>query len=164
MPADIVSPPDAVCDDLTAFAQGLESLPHAQRLTDADAEAVYAIAYRKYGQSHYEEALRYFQLLLVYRPTHKVYLLGTALCFQRLRRYGLAMAAYEALHILDPQDPGHTLALAECQLLCHDHAQARDTLARVIDFCRDNAGHDPVRARAQAMLELMRSPHERSAA
>jgi type III secretion system low calcium response chaperone LcrH/SycD len=161
MAADIAPLPDAAIDAVLKLKQELESLPHTQRLTDADAEAVYALAYREYTQARYEEALRYFQVLLVYRPTHKVYLLGAALCLQRVRRYDLAIAAYGALSLLDPQQPSHTLALAECQLLCHEHAQARETLALVIDFCHDNPGHDPVRARAEAMLELMRSHNER---
>jgi type III secretion system low calcium response chaperone LcrH/SycD len=163
MSADIASSPDPVTALLSELKQQLESLPHLQRLTPADAETVYSLAYREYTQARYEQALRYFQLLLVYRPTHKVYLLGAALCLQRLRRYELAMAAYIALRFLDPDEPGHTLALAECQLLCHDHAQARDTFALVIDFCRGHAGHDSVCDRAQAMLQLMR-PHEEPSA
>ncbi len=150
---------DALAALLGDFKRELESLPSARRLTDADAEGFYALAYREFSRARYEEALRLFQLLLVYRPTNTVYLLGTALCLQRLRRYGAAVAVFAALRFLDPRQPSHTLAVAECQLLCHDHPGARETLARVIDYCVAHQGNEPVRARAQAMLELMRSQH-----
>lgn len=164
MSAPLAHPADTVTAALTELERQLAALPGAGRLGAADTEAVYALAYREYGQARYEQALRYFQLLLVYRTTNKVYLLGAALCLQRLRRYELAVAAFDLLRMLEPEKPGHTLALAECQLLCHLHGEARDTLAQVSDFCRRNTGHDKVLARAQAMLELMRPPHEPVAA
>ena len=152
--------PDAVAQVLLQLKQELESLPSAQRMSEENAETVYALAYREYGQARYEQALKYFQLLLVYRPTNTVYLLGAALCLRRERRYELASAAFLALGFLEPTVPGHTLALAECQLLNHEHPQARDTLALVIGYCGNQPGHDPVRARAQAMLDLMSPHHE----
>jgi len=151
---------DAVTTVLAQVCRELESLPSARRLTDADTGAVYSLAYREYGQGRYEEALRYFQLLLVYRPTSPVYMLGGALCLQRLRRYELACSAFAALCCLEPEVPGHTLALAECQLLCNQHAQARDALQMVVYHCDTHPGHDRVRARAHAMLELMRPHHD----
>jgi type III secretion system low calcium response chaperone LcrH/SycD len=164
MIADIASPIDAAA---TKLAQGLDSLPHTRRLTDADAEAVYAVAHGQFGQGRYDEALRSFQLLLVYRPTHTVYLLGAALCLQRMRRYDVAAAAYTALSLLEPQQPSHLLALAECQLLNQEPAQARETLTQLTDLCHGQPGHDLARARARAMLELMRAhdePHDEPAA
>lgn len=148
---------DPVAAMVMEFKRELEALPHTSCLTTEDAEAVYTLAYREYTRARYPEALRFFQLLLVYRPTNSVYLLGAALCLQRMRRYERAIAAYIALHYLEPQQPGHMLAVAECQLLCHDHTAARESLAQVIDSNGASDSHDPVRARAQAMLELMRS-------
>ncbi len=158
--AHVAPLPEALTQVLQQLRQELEALPSAQRMSDADAETVYALAYREYGQARYEQALKYFQLLLVYRPTHPVYLLGAALCLRRARRYQLAAAAFLALGFLEPTVPGHTLALAECQLLNHEHPQARDTLALVIGYCDQHPGHGPVRARAQAMLDLMSPHHE----
>lgn len=160
MPVTTTAPTGRLAALVMDLKRKLEALPHTRKLTDADVEAIYTLAYREFSQARYEEALHHFQLLLVYRPTHKVYLLGAALCLQRLRRYELAMAAYVALRYLDPQQPRHTLALAECQLLAHEHGAARDTLERAIEFCNDNAGHDTVRDRARAMLELMNPRHE----
>jgi type III secretion system low calcium response chaperone LcrH/SycD len=140
----------------TALGRRLEALPHLKRLTDADTEGIYSIAYREFGQGHYENALRYFKLLVVYRPTDRVYLLGAALCLRRLRRYELAIAAYGMLRSLEPGDPAHPLAQAECLLLCYRREQARELLVQVVGDCAKRSDADDVRARAQALLELMR--------
>lgn len=138
----------------------LAALPSCSRLTDADANAIYALAYRDFGLARHDRALERFQLLLVYRPASTVYMLGCALCLQRLRRYELAAAAFGALRYLEPGVPGHTLALAECQLLSQERDEARQTLADTIAYCDAHPGHDAVRARAQAMLDLMRPRDE----
>lgn len=162
-PAMADTAPDAAPDALSAlFARlrrELEQLPTRAHLTDADAQALYALAYREYGQARHEEALRYFQLLLVYRATDPVYLLGLALCLQRLRRYEHAEAAYSALTLLEPREPSYRLALAECQLLRHEHGVARQTLEIVTTLCAESGAHEQVLARAQAMLQLLRSEH-----
>lgn len=159
MSSAIAFPIPPVAGMLLDLQRELESLPHTQRLDDAQAEAVYALAYQEYNRARHDQALRYFQLLLVYRPTSTVYLLGAALCLQRLRRYEAAIRVFRALSLLDPQVPGHVLAMAECQLLCHERTQARESLEQLSAFCRDHRGHERVQARAQAMLELMK-PHD----
>jgi type III secretion system low calcium response chaperone LcrH/SycD len=144
----------------TALGRRLEALPHLKRLSDADTEGIYSIAYREFGQGHYEDALRYFKLLVVYRPTDRVYLLGCALCLRRLRRYELAIAAYGTLRSLEPDDPAHPLAQAECLLLCYRRDQARDLLVQVVEDCLQRSVAEDVRARAQALLELMRPQND----
>ncbi len=155
---------DAVDAAITQLRQDLNALPSTRRLTDSDVNAVYALAYRDFSQARYDKALERFQLLLVYRPLNTVYMLGAALCLQRQRHYGLAAAAFGALRYLEPEAPRHILAMAECQLLNHEQAAASETLAEVIDFCDAHTGHDAIRARAQAMLELMKARHEPVAA
>lgn len=157
----------AVDDAIAQLRRDLAALPSSRRLTDDDVNAVYALAYRDFNQARFDRALERFRLLLVYRPLETVYMLGAALCLQRLGRYELAAAVFDALRYLEPQAPGHALALAECQLLAHEREQARRTLADTIDWCDAHAGnadHDAVRARALAMLELMRSRDEPVAA
>ncbi|MGE0329466.1 MAG: SycD/LcrH family type III secretion system chaperone [Ramlibacter sp.] len=151
---------DPVAALLTQLKQQLESLPSAGKLTEANAGTFYALAYNEYGQGRYDKALQFFKLLLIYRPTNTVYLLGAALCLQRLRSYEMAAAAFVVLSYLEPGVPQHALAQAECHLLCHEREQARETLVMTIDYCDRNPGHDTVRARAQAMLELMKAHHE----
>lgn len=164
MQAQTVSRVNVVSPLIEELRQRFASLTSSEVLTDEDAEVLYALAYRDFNQASYAQALARFQMLLVYRPLNTVYMLGAALCLQRQRHYELAGAAFGALRYLEPDTPRHTLALAECQLLNHEQAAASATLAEVIDFCDAHPGHDAIRARAQAMLELMKARHEPVAA
>lgn len=149
--------PSELAATLAQLRDKLQALPTLRRLGDDDAEAVYAVGYREFGQGRYEQALRHFQLLLVYRPTHTVYLLGAALCLQRLRRFELAIVAFTALRFLEPAQPGHLLAAAECHLLCGERGEAGKALRQLVAWCREHGGHAAVLARAEALLTLMQS-------
>jgi type III secretion system low calcium response chaperone LcrH/SycD len=159
MTAEPITVPEPLANLIRRMREHLENLPSAKRLQESDAEGLYALAYSEYSRNRYDEALRYFQLLLVYRPTNCTYLLGAALCLRRLRKYALAVLAYSALCMLQPRDASHALGLAECQLLSQQHEAARQSLGMVISFCGEDAVHAPVRARAEAILELMRPRH-----
>ena len=141
---------------LEKFRADLEALPSSQRLSQTDADAVYALAWNAIAQGRNHDALRYFALLLLYRPTNTVYLTGQALAFQRLKLYDEAIAAYSFLGMLDSANPAHTLAVGECQLLKRDMHTGRETLALVVRFCKENPGHDKVQARALGLMELTR--------
>lgn len=145
------------------IASELDDLPHTRKLTDADAEATYSVAYNQYARGDYEAAFELFRMLAAFRPANKTYMLGAALCMHRLHRYDGAIACYSALSVMDPADPAHMLATAECQLLAQHRAEAQETLQLVIEQCDESKGHETVRARAQAMLELLRSNHHEPA-
>ncbi len=164
MQVQAAPPPDRVVSVFTRIRHALALLPGSRRMSDGDARSLYALAYNEYAQGRYAKAYGCFQLLTVCRPDDTVYLLGLALCLQRLGRYTEAGLAFEALCTLEPGVPGHLLALAECQLLNHEQEPARQTLAATIGYCNTHPGHAQVHARAQAMLELMRLAHEPAAA
>jgi len=158
---DQAAPPtDRGVPVLARIRQALALLPGSRRMSEADAQALYALAYNEYTQGRYAKALGCFQLLAVFRPEDTVYLLGLALCQQRLGCYTEASLAFEALCAQEPGVPGHMLALAECRLLNQEHDPARQMLEATIRYCAAHDGHAPVHARAQAMLELMRLAHE----
>lgn len=149
-----VHPQNAIERALEKFKADLEALPSSTRLSKADAEAVYALAWNAIAQGRNHDALRYFALLLLYRPTNTVYLTGQALAFQRLKLFDEAIAAYSFLGVLDASNPAHTLAVGECQLLKRELHAGRETLALVVRFCKENPGHDKVQARALGLMEL----------
>jgi tetratricopeptide (TPR) repeat protein len=145
---------EAILSDLK---RQLEALPSRERLNDAQVEGLYALGYREFGRSRYAQALDYFKVALLYRPTSPTYLRAAALCLQRLRNYELAVAAYAALQFLEPNEPAHALAIAECRLLRREHAMAREMLERAVSLSGSDGRHAAVRARAHSILELMRS-------
>ena len=155
------SPPDAAQFGaiLSDLKRQLEALPSRERLDDAQVEGLYALGYREFGQSRYAQALDYFKVALLYRPTNTVYLRAAAMCLQRMRNYELAVAAYTVLNFLEPSEPAHPLAIAECRLLRREHAMAREMLERAVSVSGSDGRHAAVRARALSILELMRSHH-----
>lgn len=149
-------------DDLQAtvgqvleLKEALEALPASARLSNADTEAVYALAYQMVQQARYETALRYFSLLTLYRPTDVKYLRGLALCWRMLERYDQALHVYSFLATIDPDEPRHSLDIAECLLLKRDLDEARQTVEMVIRHCQQNAAAESrVGARARALQQL----------
>lgn len=140
------------------------AMPVARPLSDAQAEAVYAQAYHQFAQNNFEDALGFFRVLVAFRPADKTFLLGAALCLQKLGQWDAAIAGYTFLGLIDPHEPAHQLARAECQLLARKRDDAEKTLQLVLEECGALEAHAKVRARAQAMLELLRNHHERIAA
>lgn len=145
---------------LADLKRRLEVLPSRERLTDADAEGLYTLAYREYEQAHYQQSLHFFQALLVYRPTDTVYLLGAALCLRGLQQYELALGIYGALHFLQPIEPRHTLAIAKCHLMRGNSACASAALAEFFDFCSFCFCDSKVLGQAKAMIDMISAHNE----
>ncbi len=146
--------PSPVAQAISDFKMALEALPSSKRMSKADAEAIYALAYNFLSQGQYESAFRYFSLLTLYRPTNIAYLMGVALTHKLLERFEESIAVYSFLAVLEPAEPAHTLAIAECQLLQRDYAEAGKNLALVIEFCREQGRNDRVMQRAEALAAL----------
>jgi type III secretion system low calcium response chaperone LcrH/SycD len=144
--------PSASVLDLKA---ALEQLPSSARLSNADTEAIYALAHSSVAQGRYETAYRYFSLLALYRPTNVTYLTGLARTYRLMERYEEALNVYSFLATIDPGEPEHTLAIAECLLLQRDLAEAQRTVEMVIRYCKENQVPEKVRSRAEAVSALM---------
>lgn len=97
------------------LCERLEALPSASRLTAEQLEAVYALAYAHVVQRQYDQALRVFALLSLYGPTRKHYLVGLALCLQKVGRHDEAASMYGVVLVLYPDAWEAALQMAECQ-------------------------------------------------
>lgn len=133
----------------------LEALPSSSRLSNADTEAIYALAHQLVAQARYETAFRYFSLLTLYKPTNVTYLRGLALTYRMLERYDEALNVYSFLATIDPNEPQHTLDIAECLLLRRDLDEAKQTVEMIIGYCKENSASDKVRSRAEALHDLV---------
>lgn len=152
--------PDTSAD--SSFAQplfdlkkALEALPSSSRLSNADTDAIYALAHQMVVQGRYETAYGYFSLLVLYKPTNVSYLKGLALCYRMLERYDQALHVYSFLGAIDPQEVEHSMAIVECLLLKRDITEARNTIALILQFCAENPVPEKSSARAQALHELL---------
>jgi type III secretion system low calcium response chaperone LcrH/SycD len=135
--------------------QSLEALDSSSRLSRTDTEAIYAMAYNLVTQGQIELANGYLSLLTLYAPTNTKYLSGLALTYKLLKAYDAALSVYTFAAALEPRQPKHMLALAECQMLQGDGDGARESLKLVIAFCADYKEFEVVSVRAQAISDLM---------
>jgi len=140
---------------ISKLCRELEALPSSKRLSFSDTEVIYGIAYNLVVQGRYEDALRRFSVLTLYRPMEPRYLAGLALCNQMLGRYEQAIASFAFAAHLQPDNPEHMLSIAECELLRHSFGEAREVLELVVQYCREKGGYEKTRLRAEGMLALV---------
>jgi type III secretion system low calcium response chaperone LcrH/SycD len=148
---------DTSVDSVARLKEALQALPSSQRLSRADTQAIYALAYNHVAQGHFESAYRYFSLLTLYQPTDVGYLSGLALCYKMLKQYGEALSVYSFLAAMDSKDPQHTLSIVECLLLLGAFDEARSTLDMVVRFCKEESGHEKAGERAEALAAMLKA-------
>lgn len=139
------------------FKARLNALPSNQRLTPTQTEAIYSAAYSFLEQGHFDKAREFFAMLMLLRPGEVKYLQGLAISLRQLDRPGEAAGIWQFIEMVEPQQPAHALARAECLLLAGDMAAGSECLDRVIAAAADDAAMAPTRQRAQAMRELLRA-------
>jgi|SoiMethySBSTD1v2_1073268.scaffolds.fasta_scaffold00824_10 type III secretion system low calcium response chaperone LcrH/SycD len=138
------------------FVGELEQLPSSKRFSAQELEAVYALARGMYMSGRFEEALRYFGYLTLYRPTEPKYLLGLAASQQMARHFEVAIQTYSFLTLLDPTDPEPTLHIGECLMFLGQVAEARDSFTMVIAMANVSGGkHAAMKARAEGLLQAL---------
>ena len=141
---------------------GLKSLPSNQRFSAAALDAVYAMACNLLQQGQHERAMPYFAFLMVYGPTDARHIAGLALTHQLAGHYAQALQLYSLVAFQQPDRPVYVLRMAECFLRMDGVSSARSLLKLGVRHCAERGGHDAVRMRAQAMLDLL--ANERAAA
>ncbi|KQO20772.1 hypothetical protein ASF11_24745 [Acidovorax sp. Leaf76] len=149
--------PSAAVQSILDLKAALESLPSNTRLSTADADAIYALAYQLVRQNRYETAYRYFSLLTLYKPTDTAYLQGLALTYRMMERYDEALNVYSFLATIDPDNLDHNMAIVECLLLKREFEEAQDTVTTLLQYCKENAITGKVGDRAEALLGLLSS-------
>ena len=133
----------------------LEALESSRRYSGEELETVYALAHNLYSSGRFEEALRYFAFLTLYRPTDPKYLVGLAAAQQMARRFEAAIQTYSFLTLLDPTDPQPTLRIGECLMLLGQTAEARDCFAMVVALANASGQHPAAKSRAEGLLAAL---------
>ena len=147
LPADVQSVLD--------LKDALDALPSSERLSNADAESIYGMAYQLVDHARFESALGYFSLLTLYKPTHPTYLQGLGICYRALERYEEALNVFSFLAVIDPENLDHEIAIAECLMLQKEFAEAQRTMSLLLRHCKENKIETPSSARASALWELL---------
>ncbi|THF57276.1 tetratricopeptide repeat protein [Pseudothauera rhizosphaerae] len=142
----------AIPEAITAFQAEFAGTDVARRFTDDELELIYSLAYNLYTQGKYEEAVRYFSFLTVYRPTSTRFLKGLGAAQFMGKRYVEATATYSFVILLDPADAEALCLNGQALLMSGELEDARACL----EFATQVPGGKPeFAAKAKALLELI---------
>lgn len=125
------------------------ALASARRLTPAQQEGIYGLAYSLFQRGHYAQAADYFAYLGVYQPLAPRPLKGLAAAQLMARQWPQAIASYALLVCLCPHD-GEVLCLYG-QALLHGGAEAEARAALALAAQSGGAWG----ARAAGLLALL---------
>lgn len=147
---------EALWDQVVAHISKGGTLGELRGLTPQHYEAMYFIGHNLYGQSKFKEAATVFAFLAMNNPYDRRFAQALGSCKQMLGEYAQAITWYSASSILDMTDPVPTFHTAECLAAMGQLEDARDALDMVVKHCR-TAKHDALKARANAMLEIVQN-------
>jgi type III secretion system low calcium response chaperone LcrH/SycD len=146
---------------LTAMAQQLLGIRQAWSnpfgFSAEEIEAAYLVGYQYYQAGQYREAERLFHVLVTNSPAERRFLMALAGAHQMLAQYEDAIRFYVCASMLDVDDAVPTFHIAECFLARQMREEAAEGLRTVLLQC-ERRPDAALRARAQAMLDLLEAP------
>lgn len=146
--------PEALAAQLAEhFMQG-GTLGDLHGFDDRDYEAIYTVGHGMYSQERYDDAVKVFGLLAACNPFDRRFHQALASTLQMTGEFERAIASYSMASIMDIKDPVPTFHTAECLAALGRVADAREALSIVIEQS-SSATHQPLRARAEGLLELL---------
>jgi type III secretion system low calcium response chaperone LcrH/SycD len=145
----------AMAEQTDSMLRDLAALPSNGRIPQDAFETVYAMAFNLLTQGQIEQAQRYFALLFVYAPTDVRFVLGLAIAHHSAGRVDDALSMYSLAGTLEPKNPQHLFAMAECFLERQEFEAARSLLITLTRHCAKYPEHEALGGRAQALLDLL---------
>lgn len=109
------------------------------RISDAQAEGIYAQAYRLYNTGKYKDACNLFRLLVMINATEAKYTLGMAACFHMQKDYKAAADLYMLCSVIDPASPIPPFHASDCYIQMKDLVSALFSL----ELAAQKAGQKP---------------------
>jgi len=129
-------------------------LKTALGLSEQDLEQVYAVAYGKYQQGAYKDAVQLFRYLVSLDPETYKFVLGLAASHHKLKEYLAAGNLYVLASLRSPSDPVPYFHAADCYLRLDDKELAKSALEICITHCTsEEAAH--IKERAQLILNAI---------
>lgn len=109
------------------------------KISDAQAEGIYAQAYRLYNTGKYKDACNLFRLLVMINPTEAKYTLGMAACFHMQKEYKTAADMYMLCSVIDSASPIPPFHASDCYIQMKDFVSALFSL----ELAAQKAGQKP---------------------
>ena len=115
--------------------KGLTTVREQKGITDAEMNAVYAVAHNFYMTGRYEDAETVFKFLVIFDHLNPKYWIGLGAVRQVQKRYKEAVAAYaNVVGNLDVDNVKASYYAAECYLAMGDRQNAQSALEHVKHF------------------------------
>ncbi len=146
---------EEVVDKALAVLKGQLMLKDVRGITDEEMEAAYANGYNMFRAGNYERAESMFSFLATLDTLEKKYWTALGACRFNQKHYHNAIAAYSQAVLLDVEDPGLLIKIAQCQLGLGEKETAMGVLESALEFAGDNPKHAAGKAKAQALLDLL---------
>lgn len=128
----------------------------ALNLDDQDYQTLYQLGSRLYQQARYLDAVKAFGYLCMLKPLERDFESALASSLQMANNYKAAIRHYANVSAMDMRDPIPTFHICECMLALGMTDEVQEGLALVIDECKSTE-QQPLRLRAQAMLDILKS-------
>ncbi len=157
---DVPSGREGLIAQTAPWRARLQALATRSRLAPEHADFLHIAGQALVAQGQHSEALNCFAFLVAACPANARYLASFADTHLAMAHFEEALAAYRALDVLDPCQPAHTLAIAQCLLNLQRHEDAAYLIDVVVAFCAEDGQPSPVQQRAVGLRDLIRRTHE----
>ena len=126
------------------------------KITDAQAEGIYAQAYRLYNTGKYKDACNLFRLLVMINSTEAKYALGMAACFHMQKEYKAAADMYMLCSILDPASPIPPFHASDCYIQMKDRVSALFSLELAVQKAGQKPEYKVLKDRALLTISTLK--------
>lgn len=128
--------------------------------SDEMIEHMYAYGFRLYNLGNYKKAKDVFTALSIFLPDDPRFYLGQGACFQRLKDWENAAAAYNTCSLIDTDSPMPLFYMYECLNQLGRSHDAAACLGEVISRCGDLELFAQIKERCMLLLNKEKMPKE----
>jgi len=149
-------------EDWYEFLEKGGTLGDALDMDKNELESIYALAYEKYRNGSFSEALTIFQLLVQCNHFEAKYYLGLGAARQALKEYKLAGEVYSFAALTHPKDPRFPMHAAECHLALGDWHAAGSGYEVAVYLSKDLPEYSVLHERALKQFNLLKNKLQQS--
>lgn len=143
-------------DTTMKLVKGELQLKHIRGITDEEMEAAYANGFNIFQGGNFEKAEKMFEFLATLDNQEKKYLTALGACRFNQKNYIGAIAAYSVAVMIDVDDPGLILKVAQCHLGLGDKETAMGALEAALEVAGDKPEHATAKSQCQALMDVLK--------
>lgn len=146
---------DEAVETAMAVVKGEMELKDVKGITDEEMEAAYANGYNLFQAGNYEKAEGFFEFLATFDRLNKKYWMALGACRFNKKDHDGSLAAYSIAAMIDVEDPGLLLKIAQCRLAMGEKDTAVGVLEAAVELAENKPEHAEGLAKVKSLLELL---------